>query len=284
MLFEQAAPAKAAPSASADAETFWTGILGLIRALILGRRLPPDQLRMFLLFAPPVEYLSSEQIAELLGEGCGEAGHELEPELPHGWTQGPSVNDPDSGEAYNADAQILGETLRMMLDKEHPEWRDVCWHDTWCSEGYDFLSYQVLDARGRVTPIACWFEGKLEKLRKREVSTDAAKRIVICNFIERELEFLFENVHDKDERAHLDEEYRGYADNLDDFFQLRGADPAGLYPLLRRCAEHIYDSDQWFLEEWTDPWAYAPMFWAALVALGYTEEAAHMQTKTLFAG
>ena len=99
MLFEQTpvgqAPSRAAPSQEENAETMWSGLLALIRALILGRRLPPDQLRMFLLFAPPVEYLSSEQIAELLGKGCGEV-HELEPALPHGWTQGPSVNDPDS--------------------------------------------------------------------------------------------------------------------------------------------------------------------------------------------
>jgi len=280
MLFETAEPAKAAPlPARADVETFWTGILGLIRALILGRRLPPDQLRMFLLFAPPVEYLSAEQIAELLGDECG---HDLDPELPQGWTQGPSINDPDSGEAYNADAEILGETIIQLLDKEHPEWRDTCWHNTYCDEGYDFISYQVLDARGRVTPIACWMEGKLERLRKREIPTDAAKRVVICRFIERELEFIVENVGDKNETAALEPEYQACAADLDAYFENR-CNVDGFYPLLERCAAHIYDHGQWLIEEWTDPWVYAPMFWAALVALGFTEETAHTQTKKLFA-
>ena len=141
-----------------DNNTMWEGLLAIIRALILGRRLPPDQLRTFLLFAEPVAYLSAQDIAEALGRGCHDE-HMLEPELPEGWSQGPSLNDPDNGDYYDADAQIVGETLINLLRKEHPEWENEHWRVTHCDEGYDFLSYRVLDARGRFHPIACWIEG-----------------------------------------------------------------------------------------------------------------------------
>ena len=34
-----------APAKAPDNEPFWAGLLAMLRALILGRRLPPDQLR-----------------------------------------------------------------------------------------------------------------------------------------------------------------------------------------------------------------------------------------------
>lgn len=211
-------------------------------------------------------------------------GHELYPELPEGWSQGPSINDPDSGQAYDADAQIMGEMLMNMLRKDHPEWEKTCWRLTHCDEGYDFISYQVLDERRRVTPIACWMEGKLNQLRNREFEPDeGARRTVICRFIESELEWLSENAGDESETMHLEEEYRNACAKLVEFFKRCPADPKGFYPLLGACAGHIFDSGQWIIEEWTDPWVYAPLFVAALDSLGYTEASAHTQTRKLFA-
>lgn len=253
-----------------DNNTMWEGLLAIIRALILGRRLPPDQLRTFLLFAEPVPYLSAEQIAELLGEGCG---HDLDPELPEGWTQGLGVNDPESGDAYDADAQILGEMLEDLLRKEHPEWEGKCWRYVTCDEGWSFMAYQVLDERRRVTPIACWFESKLKMLRNNELEPDEAhRRTVISRFIANTLEWVSENCAYEDEVDQLDEEDQEFCSRLNAFFERRGnPEFKEFYALLTACAEHIYDGGGWALDEWESPWMYAGLFWEALVALGYVD-------------
>ncbi len=199
-------------------DTMWAGLLAIIRAVILGRRLPPDQLRMFLLFAEPVPYLSAEQIAAAIGRNCG---HDIEPELPEGWSQGVSINDPESGDYYDADAQIVGEALMNLLRKEHPEWEHKHWKVTTCDQGWDFLSYRVLDERGRVHPIACWMEGKLNLLRDGEIHDEAARRTVICRFIAGTLEWLWENVGDESETAGLPDDYQEVAAKLHAFFESR---------------------------------------------------------------
>ncbi len=263
-----------------DNETFWSAMLAIIRAVILGRRLPPDQLRLFLLFAEPVPYLSAEQIASAIGRNCG---HEIEPELPEGWAQGVSINDPESGDYYDADAQIVGEMLMNLLRKEHPEWEHTHWKITTCDQGWDFLSYRVLDERGRVHPIACWMEGKLALLRDGAIGPDeAARRSVICRFIAGTLEWLWENVGDESEIASLPDDYQEVADKLHAFFESRQSDEHA-YTLLERCAAHVYDSGAWEIDEWIDGWIYAPLLWDALNDLGYVESQAHTQTKKLFA-
>lgn len=253
-----------------DNETFWSAMLAIIRAVILGRRLPPDQLRMFLLFSDPVAYLSAEQIAELLGDQCG---HDLDPELPEGWTQGFSVNDPESGDCYDADRQILGEMLESLLRKEHPDWEGQCWRYVTCDQGWTFMSYQVLDERGRVTPVACWFEGKLKMLRNNELEpNEAHRRTVLCRFIANSLEWVSEWCGDASEREQLDEEDQRFCLQLEAFLK-RAPNPEwkGFYAMLERCAERIYDGGQWEIDEWTSPWLYAGLFWEALVALGYVD-------------
>ena len=257
-------------------ETFWSGFLSLFRALILGRRLPPDQLRAFLLFAEPVAYLSAEQIAQALGNDCG---HSMDPELPQGWSQGVSINDPESGDYYDADAQIVGEALINLLRKEHPEWEDQHWKVTTCDQGWSFLSYRVLDERGKVHPIACWMQGKLALLRDGGIEDEAARRSVICRFIEQTLCWLYENVGDEYETEGLPEDYQEATAKLHAFFQSH----ADTTDLLERCAKHIYDSGLWEIDEWIDGWIYAPLLWDALNDLGYVETQAHTQTKKLFA-
>jgi len=275
MLLKQATPV---PARKVDSETFWSGFLSLFRALILGRRLPPDQLRTFLLFAEPVAYLSAEQIAAALGSDCG---HDFEPELPQGWSQGVSINDPESGDYYDADAQIVGEALINLLRKEHPEWEDKHWNVTTCHYGWSYLSYRVLDERGRVHPIACWMQGKLALLRDGGIEDEAARRTVICRFIENTLTWLWENVGDEYGTSELPEDYQETAAKLDAFFKSRKID--GYYELLERCAAHIFDSGAWEIDEWMDNWTYAPLLWEALEDLGYVEAQAHTQTKNLFA-
>jgi len=262
-----------------DNNTMWEGLLAIIRALILGRRLPPDQLRTFLLFAEPVPYLSAEQIAAAIGRNCG---HDIEPELPEGWAQGVSINDPECGDYFDADAQIVGEILISLLDKEHPEWKHDAWKVTTCDQGWDFLSYRVLDERGRVHPIACWMEGKLKLLRDGAIKDEAARRTVICRFIERTLEWLWETVGDW-ESEDLPEDYQEAAAKLHGFFESRAGDYTSMYPVLERCAAHIFDSGQWEIDEWMDYWVYAPLLWDALNDLGYIEATSHTQTKNLFA-
>lgn len=263
-----------------DNNTMWEGLLAIIRALILGRRLPPEQLRTFLLFAEPVPYLSAEQIAEAIGRNCG---HDIEPELPEGWAQGVSINDPESGDYYDADAQIVGEILINLLEKEHPEWKNEHWKITTCDQGWDFLSYRVLDERGRVHPIACWMEGKLHLLRDGAIKDEAARRTVICRFIERTLEWLWETVGDASETSRLPEDHQEAAAKLDAFFETRAGDYTSMHPVLERCAAHIFDSGQWEIDEWMDYWVYAPLLLAALLDLGYVEAQAHTQTRRLFA-
>lgn len=257
-----------------DNETMWQALLQIIRAVVLGRRLPPDQLRMFLLFAEPVPYLSAEQIAEMLGEGCGD---ELRPPLPEGWSQGFSINDPESGDCYDADRQIMGEMLIDLLRNEHPEWENQCWHVTTCDQGYSYISYQVLDSRQRVVPIACWMEGKLTQLRKRELEpNEAHRKTVICRFIESSLEWLTENVGDERELAQLEEDDQIAGERIHAYFSTRETsrldpDYKEFYGILSRCAEHIYDSGQWALEEWSSPFEYTIPFWEALSALRYVD-------------
>lgn len=257
-----------------DNETMWQALLQIIRAVVLGRRLPPDQLRMFLLFAEPVPYLSAETIAEMLGSGCDD---ELDPPLPEGWSMGFSTNDPESGDCYDADRQILGEMLIDLLRKEHPEWEEQCWHFATCSQGYSYISYQVLDDRQRATPIACWMEGKLTQLRNQELEPDEVHRkTVVCRFIENSLEWLTENVGDEREWADLDEEDQEACQRLYAYFCTRETsrldpDYKEFYAIVSRCAEHIYDGGRWALDEWTSPWQYAPLFWEALSALHYAE-------------
>lgn len=267
-MFDNACPAKP------DNETFWSGLLSILRALILGRRLPPDQLRAFLLFAEPVPYLSAEDIAEVLGDCCG---HGLYPELPEGWSQGLSLNDPDNGDFRDADAQIVGQTLINLLRKEHPEWEND-WRITHCDEGYDFLSYRVLDARGRVAPIACWFEGKLKLLRDGGLKADEqARRDVVSHFIQRSLAWICESVGDPSETAGLPADYQEACEHLAQW--LTGKPENFYYEALDRCAGQIYDSGDWAIEEWTDYWAYAPLFWEALKALGYAHPDYHQPDK-----
>lgn len=269
-----------APAARPDNEPFWTGLLSMLRALILGRRLPPDQLRMFLLFAEPVPYLSAEQIASAIGRNCG---HDIEPELPEGWAQGVSINDPESGDYYDADAQIVGETLMNLLRKEHPEWEDH-WRVSTCDQGWDFLSYRVLDDHGRVHPIACWMEGKLNLLRDGGLKDDeAARRTVICRFIHNTLEWLWDSVGNEDEVAELPGKYQEAATALHAFFSSKSGQFEQVFAMLDRCAEHIYDGGEWEIDEWVDYWVYAPLLWQALNDLGYIEATAHTQTKSLFA-
>ncbi len=193
-----------------DNDSMWAGLLAIIRALILGRRLPPDQLRTFLLFAEPVPYLSSEQIAAAIGRNCG---HDIEPELPEGWAQGVSINDPESGDYYDADAQIVGEMLMNLLRKEHAEWEHAHWKITTCDQGWDFLFHTAFSTSAAVVhPIACWMEGKLALLRDGAIGPDeAARRSVICRFIAGTLEWLWENVGDESETAGLPDDYQEVA-------------------------------------------------------------------------
>lgn len=265
-----------ATPATPDTETFWTGLLSMLRALILGRRLPPDQLRTFLLFAEPVPYLSALQVAELLGDGCGHE-HTLTPELPEGWTQGPNMNDPDSGEGCDADAQIIGLTLVNLLEREHPEWKDD-WFITRCDEGYEFLSYRVLDAQRKVHPIACWFEGKLKLLRDGALKIEeSTRKEVVCHFIEHTLEWLIEFCGDMQETAGLPDDYQEACAHLDAWF----AGPArpDHYEILTRCASYIYDHGTWEIESWEGPFLYAPSLWDALQQLGYAHPDYHQPDK-----
>ena len=169
-----------------------------------------------------------------------------------------------------------------LLRKEHPEWEHAHWKITTCDQGWDFLSYRVLDERGRVHPIACWMEGKLNLLRDGEIHDEAARRTVICRFISGTLEWLWENVGDESETAGLPDDYQETAAKLHAFFKSRQSDEHA-YTLLERCAAHIYDSGAWEIDEWIDGWIYAPLLWDALNDLGYVETQAHTQTRKLFA-
>lgn len=175
MLFEQTpvgqAPSRSAPSKTDSAETMWTGLLALIRALILGRRLPPDQLRMFLLFAPAVEGLTPKDVARLMGWrrdfDFGEDGDGFERDIPKDWTVGFEVNANEDGE-HNYRAQLVTAAIIEALRKEHPEWEDdwsimdnAYWEQS-------FFCYRVLNQNGRVSEIACWMEPRMELIRDRQ--------------------------------------------------------------------------------------------------------------------
>lgn len=175
-----------APAIPADNETFWAGLLSMLRAIVLGRRLPPEQLRMFLLFAPPVEYLSAEIVACLLSDN--DPNGYLEEPLPENWTLGERVNECECCEGHAYEAEVFKEFTIGMLEKEHPEWKDD-WRISYDGDGHESLSYRVLDARGRVHPIACWMEGKLQAIHHGEIEPQPENwRSVAIEFIERALD------------------------------------------------------------------------------------------------
>lgn len=181
------------PVKPADNETFWSGLLAMIRALVLGRRLPPDQLRMFLLFAPPVEYLSAKDVARLLARDVLVLDY-LEEDLPENWTLGEQCNECDCCEGHAYEAEVFKEFIVGMLHKEHPEWTDD-WRISYDSDGHEFLSYRVLDERGRVHPIACWFEGKLKAVHQGDIEPSEGQwREIGIEFIERAISFVVEDL------------------------------------------------------------------------------------------
>lgn len=275
MLFEQTpvgqAPSRSAPSKTDSAETMWTGLLALIRALILGRRLPPDQLRMFLLFAPPVDYLSPREVAELLNwrrdfshkdnrDRWVYWGPEFDEEIPEDWTIAFALYDPDE-ESYASrwDTQMFAGSMTEAL-AEHPEWsRD--WKVFHADNGAQMFGYRVLDERHRVHPIACWMEGRRKMLREGELEvSEEVRRRETLEFLAYSVEWMFESIDDQLAQGDLD-----------------GEDSAAVVRLVNtvkpvndlEVAEWIYDHEEWDVDDYMGPQTYIGAIDKACAALGY---------------
>ena len=192
------------PVKPADNESFWSGLLSMIRAIVLGRRLPPDQLRTFLLFAPPIEVLSAAQIFELLHrndevrqfldtnleEWDEDDDGEYQPRRT--WTIGYQFR---FGQRQDPDAFANVDFLTDLLREEHPDWEQG---DDWevahtdCDEA--FLCWRVLDENGRLTPIAAWMAGKMELLEGQRVFDEAYVKNAVTWMIEWTISNLLENI------------------------------------------------------------------------------------------
>lgn len=199
-MFQTQAP----PATPADNESFWAGLLSMIRAIVLGRRLPPDQLRTFLLFAPPIEVLSAAQIYELLFRNDDVRGYldteledwheddegEYQPERT--WTIGYQYQ---FGERHDPDASANADFLTDLLLEEHPEW-DSDWATAHTDQDEGFLCWRVLDENGRLTPIAAWMAGKMQLLEEQRVFDEAYVKKAVTWMIEHTLEGLLARIAD----------------------------------------------------------------------------------------
>ena len=177
------------PPVTADNESFWAGLLSMIRAIVLGRRLPPDQLRTFLLFAPPIEVLSAAQIYELLHRNDEYRGYL---DLPEEWTDDA---EPEPTREFTigyqfefddrrvADSHANVDFLTELLRSEHPEWSDD-WDTCFDDIGNAFLCWRVLDEQRRLTPIAAWMAGKMELLEGQRVFSEAYVKKAVTWMIE----------------------------------------------------------------------------------------------------
>ena len=188
-MFEQATQG---PPKPADNESMWAGLLALIRAIVLGRRMPAEQLQAFLLFAPPVEYLSAAEIYELLhrDEEAREYIEDYNGDGLDDWTLGYQY---ESDDHRDPDAHANVDFLSELLNKEHEEWKDN-WDTVYDDCGNGWLAWRVLNEQGRLTPIAAWMAGKMKLLEEQRVFDEAYVAKAIKWMIEYYLENLLEQI------------------------------------------------------------------------------------------
>ena len=181
------------PVTPADNETFWAGLLAMIRAIVLGRRLPPDQLRMFLLFAPPVPGLTPADIGRLLNWASKDNWGpfydppDFEGRLPEGWTVlDELIVDDDSGESrwdFEVCASTLIEGATQRGWQQNVDWQILHAETGAYGDGLPFLCYRVLNERGELAPIAVWMEARRQLMRDRAFADEVPEDIRRANTV-----------------------------------------------------------------------------------------------------
>lgn len=229
---------------------FMTRFLELWRMIFLSLRNGDHRkLALLLMRLPPVEYLSTEEVAEMLVNDCEGGGSE---EVPEGWTLGPAITAHDAGDdSYDCEAQVWGQTLINLLKAEHPEWEGQ-WK-TVCCDCEEHLAYRVLDENRRVAPIACWMQAKRTLLNDGDIEMDEqARREVVTDFLTNTITWI------------LEEDWAGGDDFSGDLMPhvrvLRSVDLGWkqLHGAAEAIATEIYDDGEWYIGGEYDPCNYFP--------------------------
>ena len=202
-----------APATPADNETFWSGLMAMIRALVLGRRLPPDQLRMFLLFAPPVPGLTPADIGRLLNWaskanwGPFYDPPDFEGRLPKGWTVLDELWVDEESTASRWDFEVCAATLIQGAEQrgwqKGEDWQILHAESGVYGDGLPYLCYRVLNERGELAPIAVWMEARRQLMRDNAFADEVPEDIRRANtvtFLEYAVLGLFDTwIHDYEE-------------------------------------------------------------------------------------